>query len=163
MKLIKLLLGTIFFIALCGSGMMLLILFLGFSEGYVNTRSLVSLLISAGAFFASSISLYYLSRETPKTEPGETSKKFKTRKLKLQLLVIALITAFAVAIPFIAGTTHYVRIESAIISAIFFGLYIQLAKRLWRCPACESQLPFMSKLKDRQSIKSCPSCNAQLQ
>ncbi|WP_139271169.1 hypothetical protein [Atopomonas hussainii] len=163
MKLIRLLLGSIFFIVLCGSGMMLLVLFLGFSEGHLNARSLVLLLISVSVFFASSISLYYLSRETPEVEPSETSKKFKSRKLKLQLLVIALITVFILAIPFIAGTTNYVRAAGAIIAAIFFGLYIQLAKRLWRCPACEAQLPFMNEYKDRQSIKSCPSCNAQLQ
>ena len=163
MNIIKLLLGAVFFITLCGSGIMLLVLFLGFSEGHMNTRALLSFLIAIIAFLSSSIFLYYLSRKTPETEPSEISKKFKIRKLKLQLLVIALITAFIVAIPFVAGITHNARIEGAITSLIFFGLYMLLAKRLWRCPGCETQLPFMSKLNDRQSIKSCPSCKIQLQ
>lgn len=163
MKIIKLLCGAILFIVLCGSGMMLLILFLGFSEGHVNTRSLVSLLIAVSAFLASFVSLYYLSRETPTIEPSEVSRKFKVRKLKLQLLVIALITALIVAVPFTAGIAHYIRLEAAIIFVLFFGFYILLAKKLWSCPACENQLPFMSKYTYRQSIKACPNCHTQLQ
>jgi hypothetical protein len=163
MKFIKLLLGAIFFIALCGSGMMLTVLFLGFLEGHINTRSLVSLIISTSAFVTSSIFLYYLSRTKTTDQTSEISKKFKSRKLKFQLLVIALITVFIIAIPFVAGSTNYVRLVVAVISALFFGLYILLARKLWRCPACENQLPFMSQRNDRQSIKNCPSCTAQLQ
>jgi uncharacterized membrane protein len=163
MKLIKLLLGTIFFITLCGSGMMLTVLLLGFLEGHNNARALASLLISIGVFFTSSVFLYYLSREKTTDLTSETSKKFKFRKLKFQLLVIALITVFIIAIPFIADSTNYVRLAAALISTLFFGLYIMLARKLWRCPACESQLPFMSQRNDRQSIKICPSCATQLQ
>ena len=163
MNIIKLLLGAVFFIVLCGSGIMLFVLFLGFSEGHVNTRALLSFLITIIVFFTSSIFLYYLSRKIPETQPSEVFKKFKIRKLKLQLLVIALIMLFIVAIPFFAGITHNIRIDGAIMSLIFFGLYRFLAKRLWRCPGCETQLPFMNNLYDRQSIKRCPSCKTQLQ
>lgn len=163
MNIIKLLLGAVFFIVLCGSGIILLVLFLGFTEGHVNTDALLSFLIAIITFFSSSVFLYYLSRKTPETEPSEIFKKFKIRKLKLQLLVIALITVFIVAIPFFAGITHNARIDGTIMSLIFFGLYMLLAKRLWRCPGCETQLPFMNKLYDRQSVKRCPSCKIQLQ
>lgn len=163
MNIIKLLLGAVCFIVLCGSGIMLLVLFLGFLEGHGNIRALLSLLITSIVFFTSSIFLYYLSRKIPETEPSEIFKKFKIRKLKLQLIVIALITAFIVAIPFFAGITHNARIDGAIMSLIFFGFYMLLAKRLWRCPGCETQLPFMNELYDRQSVKRCPSCKIQLQ
>jgi len=103
MNIIKLLLGAVCFIVLCGSGIMLLVLFLGFLEGHGNIRVLLSLLITSIVFFTSSIFLYYLSRKIPETEPSEIFKKFKIRKLKLQLIVIALITAFIVAIPFFVG------------------------------------------------------------
>lgn len=163
MKFIKLLLGATFFIVLCGSAMMLLVLFLGFSDGHVNTRSLSSLLASILVFLASSIALYYLSRETPETEPSDVSKQFKTQKLKLQLSAIALITFIILVLRFVASISHYALLEAFIISAVFIELYIQLARKFWRCPACGAQLPFMNDLKDRQSIKSCPNCSTQLQ
>jgi glucose uptake protein GlcU len=122
MKLIKLLLGAMFFIALCGSGMMLTVLFLGFSDGHINTRPLGSLFICAGVFFTSSILLYYLSRTTPESPPSEISKKFKSRKLKLQLLAISLIIIFIVAIPFISSATNHTRLAASIISGLFWAL-----------------------------------------
>ena len=163
MKLIKLLIGAILFIALCGSGMMLIVLLLGFFDGYINTRSLVSLPIAVSIFLGSSISLYYLSRTEATDQLSETAKKFKSRKLTFQLLIIALITLFIISVPFLADSTTHVRLLAAVILALFFGLYILLARKLWRCPECEEQLPFMNQHKDRHSIKCCPRCSTQLQ
>jgi len=163
MKLIKLLFGAIFFITLCGSGMMLIVLLLGFFDGHINTRSLVSLPIAVSIFLGSSFSLYYLSRTEEINQLSETAKKFKSRKLTFQLLIISLITLFIIAMPFLANSTTHVRLLAAVILVLFFWLYRLLARKLWRCPECEELLPFMNQHTDRHSIKCCPSCSTQLQ
>ena len=163
MNIIKLLLGAVLFIVLCASGIALLVLLLGFFEGHVSTDVFLSFLMTAAIFLSSSVFLYYLSRKKTEAEPSETVKKFKIRKLKLQLFILALITVFIAAIPFFAEITHNARIDGTIMALSFFGFYMLLAKKLWRCPGCETQLSFMNKLYDRQSIKRCPSCKIQLQ
>lgn len=163
MKLIKLLIGAICLVALCGSGTMLIVLLLGFFDGHIITRSVVSLAIVVSIFLVSSILLYYFSNEKASDQFSETERKFKSRKLIFQLLIIALITLFIIAMPFLVSATTHARLLAAIILSLFFWIYILLARRLWRCPKCEKQLPFMSQHKDRHSIKCCPSCSARLQ
>lgn len=163
MKIIKLVLGAFFFVALCVSGILSLIFFFALFEREVNVRHLLSFLGTAGVFLVSSVVLYYLSREIPTVETSEIAKTFKTRKLVFQVSVIGLIAVFIVAIASFAGGSAFPGVEATIISALFFGIYFLLARRLWRCPACESRLPFGRQEKATQAIKFCPSCKEQLQ
>lgn len=50
--------------------------------------------------------------------------------------------------------------------ALSFGILVLVLKfvvsPLWRCPACHTKLPYLSRGKSGFSIKECPNCDAVL-
>lgn len=92
---------------------------------------------------------------------NQVRDRFRVRKRLFRFTGVMLVaTVFLVAANARSwGWSHEGTILALVIG---FGLtYWYAANRLWRCPACNLKLPFVSNL-DRSNIKQCRRCGALL-
>lgn len=175
-KITKLLVGAAAFLGLCGA---LIFTFIPVAQIIENKRepaTFFMLVTGLLAILATSILLYLAARksraERLALEGNVIAMKFARQKLILQVSSVALfLGAILIAIGVSTTLRHY-EIHEALpswINTIFpwialYG-YVVLGRKLWRCPACGHEIPFMRRLdpRVRQSIKHCPNCNVQLQ
>ena len=163
LKMIKLLLGSVFFVALCILSMMLMVLLLATFDGQVHVRSFISMLLVLGGLVFASFALYALAQPAEPPEASVPSKSFKRRKLLFQLAIILLIGLIILSMPMISRLTIEAQTVASALFIVLLWSYKLLARKLWRCAACEEPLPIIGRSTGRSSVKYCPNCNALLQ
>ena len=169
-KLVRLLLAVPIFLALCVVGLFLIAGLTQLLDSGLDSYGFAFLIICILEAVGLIWILQLLSRKPTRDRQGlsrnPVARKFRRQKLQFQLASLCLVAALAVAIawasPMVQGRVSLTVLS--ILSAVCFVTgYSLLGCMLWRCPACNTALSFLSKMRDRQSIPRCPRCEAVLQ
>lgn len=167
LDLLKLLAGTLVFLALCGSLIFLVFPVGRVIDGDIGMSSITQLISALSLVALTSTVLYFLARK-PQAERAAlagnlVAKQFAKRKLYFQVSSLGLV-ALAILGMAIAAKGFQVGEVSVLFALAFVVVgYRALGRTLWRCPACGYRLSFLHRGTDTQSIESCPACHVQLQ
>jgi hypothetical protein len=166
-RIVRCLLGTIVFVVLCFSLILLAFPVGDLLQGRFGPETLPLLLMALSLVVLLSAVLYLLWR-TPRAErearrQDPIMKQFVRQKRLLLVSALSLVVAIiAVAVLVVWVFDGGPLVPLAALGALYSGGWL-LSRRFWRCPACGWQLSFMPTSRDWLSMRHCPVCQARLQ